>query len=42
MLEAVQRRIERPLLHAKQLVRNLLDALRNRPAVHRLERDRSA
>ena len=40
MLQAVQRRIERALLHAQQFVRDLLDALRDRPAVHRLERDR--
>ena len=39
MLEPVQRRIERPLLDAQQLVGNLLDALGDRPAVHRLERD---
>ena len=42
MLEAVERRIERALLDAQQIVGNLLDTLGNRPAVHRLEGDRLA
>ena len=40
VLEAVERRIERALPDPQQVVRDLLDALRDRPAVHRLERDR--
>jgi hypothetical protein len=35
----VQGRIERSLLDAQQIVGNLLDALRDRPAVHRLGGD---
>src|SRR5262249_25267715 len=38
-LEAMQRRVQRALLHLERVVGNLLDAFGNRPAVLRLERD---
>src|SRR5262245_52356422 len=38
--EALQSGVERALLDLQDLVRQLADALRNRPAVQRLERDR--
>ena len=41
-LEAVQRRIERALLHAQGVARDQLDALRDRPAVLRLDRPASS
>src|SRR6185369_11311526 len=37
-LQAVQRRVERPLLNQQHVVRDLLDPLGNRPTVFRLER----
>ena len=40
MLEAVQGRIQRPLLDAQQIIGNLLDALRDCPPVHWLEGNR--
>src|ERR1041385_7279045 len=40
LLEPVQRRIERALLDRKHLVRQLLDPLRNAPAVQRLAHER--
>jgi hypothetical protein len=40
LLEAVQRRVERPLVHAQHITRDLLDALRDAPPMHRLERER--
>src|SRR5262249_5081230 len=39
-LEAMQRRVQRPLLNAQRLARALLDALGDGPAVLRLERER--
>src|SRR5262245_32668772 len=39
MLEAVKRRVKRALADTQQLVGNLLNALGDRPAVHRLEGD---
>src|SRR4249920_2838863 len=39
-LEAMQRRIERSLLHAQRILRDLLDAIGDGPAVLRLERER--
>src|SRR4051812_27468398 len=39
LLQLVQRRVERSLSHLQDLIRHLADALRDRPAVHRLERD---
>jgi hypothetical protein len=39
MFQAMQGRVERPLLHAKQVVADLIDALRDRPPVKRPERD---
>src|SRR5215212_1344726 len=35
----MQRRVERPLLHLQHLARDLLDPLRDRPAMRRLERE---
>jgi hypothetical protein len=40
MLEAVERGIERPLLDEQDLVRELLDAARDRPAMERFEGQR--
>src|SRR5262245_62169397 len=39
-LEPLQRRIERTLLHLQDLVRELSNPLRDRPAMQRFERDR--
>src|ERR1051326_2807213 len=39
LLERVERRVERSLLHLQLVFRDLLDALRDRPAMLRLERD---
>ena len=41
MLEAMERGIQRALLDAQQFVGNLLDSLRDGPAMHRLEGERS-
>ena len=38
LLEAMECRIERPLIDAQDVLRDLLDAQRDSPAVHRLER----
>jgi hypothetical protein len=38
-LQALQRRVQRPLLDLEDVVRELTDPLRDRPAVERLERD---
>jgi hypothetical protein len=40
ILEALQRRVERALLNQQNVVRQLADAARDRPAVQRLERER--
>src|SRR5438270_2497491 len=40
ILEAVERRIERALIDLQHVARDLLDPLRDAPAVHRLERER--
>ena len=37
LLEAVERRIERSLIDLKHILRNMLDTLRDTPAVHRTE-----
>ena len=37
VLEAVQRRVERALVHLEHVAGDLLDALRDAPAMHRLE-----
>ena len=39
VLEPVQRRIERALPHLEQIVRDLLNPLRDRPSVHRFQGD---
>src|SRR5205823_6648491 len=39
-LEPMQRRVQRALWDLKRFARDLLDALGNPPAVHRLERER--
>ena len=40
LLQAMERRVERPLVDPQDVARDLLDALRDAPAVHRLERQR--
>src|SRR5262249_33924060 len=40
MFEALERGIQRALLHEQDVVGELADARRDRPAVHRLERER--
>ena len=40
LLQPVKRRVERALIDAQHVARDLLDALRDAPAVHRLERER--
>src|SRR5215813_15321021 len=39
LLELVERRVQRALADLEHLARHLADALRDGPAVHRLERD---
>src|SRR5262245_41946094 len=39
LFETLKRRVERPLLHGENLVGELTNPLRNRPAVQRLEGD---
>src|SRR5688572_15643705 len=41
VLEPVERGVERSLIHAERVARDLLDAVRHGPSVHRLARERA-